>query len=134
MRIAFSALFAILAALPGSPAPREEDRVKLWAAISVNDPVIEEDRVKESLRITFSVVNDGRKTINGKELHDWRTIIMHGARDDRFEALPPGDFLVLTKGLGPYFAKCGVYKVRWKGTDFETAEIVLRVIPSKEKS
>jgi uncharacterized protein (TIGR03067 family) len=125
----------------GKAAVKEES--KLWAAISVNQPVFQEGDTGPGLfQINFTVVNDGDRTIdpecessrlliNGKELKDWSFIVSNGPRDSRWKALPAKDHLVFGYALGKYFDKPGVYKVVWKGKKFQSPEIVFRVMPKK---
>ena len=66
----------------------KSEQVKLWAAISVQNPVFPKNRAYD-LAITFAIVNDGRTPvnpglgssrlfINGVELHDWHMIAING--------------------------------------------------------
>ena len=111
---------------------------KLWIAISVNEPVYVKGK-DGPLMIYFGLVNDGKKVVdpgigstqllvNGKELKDWPLTAAQGPRDDRFEALPPGESLRFAVDLRRHFQKTGIYKVSWKGDGFESAQIVFRVI------
>ena len=115
------------------------EQVKLWAAISVQNPVFPKSRAYD-LAITFAVVNDGRTPvnpglgssrlfINGVELHDWHMIAINGPCTTFCEALPPGRTLLFSKGLGNYFKKPGVYTVRWEGQNFRTLDLTSRVLP-----
>jgi RNA polymerase sigma factor (sigma-70 family) len=117
---------------------------RLWAGISVTQPVFESKNttINGIFQINFTVVNDGDKTIdpdigssellvNGKPMKDWDFIIHNGPRDDRWTALPPGDCLEFGYGLGDRFEKPGIYRVQWKGKNFQSAEIVFRVLPRK---
>jgi hypothetical protein len=116
---------------------------QLWAAISVNEPVFIEGHV-ETLQIYFSVVNDGTTVanpevrlshlyINGVEPQDWTWVISNGPRSEYFWALPPGQVLTFTYGLGRYITTPGIYKVSWSGPGYKTSEITLRVIPDPKK-
>jgi hypothetical protein len=117
---------------------------KLWAAISVSRSVRDLDvETQDPFVLHFGIVNDGDKTvdpelnssqllINGKELKDWDIIIMNGPRGETDEALPPGEACVFCYDLGEHFEKPGIYKVVWKGKDFQAPEIVFRVLPKKK--
>ena len=116
-------------------------RPKLWAAISVSDPLFQEGGTKD-LMIHFTLVNDGNAvvdpriesskiSVNGEELENSGFIFGNGIRSSNWNALAPGDALRFTYGLEQYFLKPGIYKVSWKGEDFETSTIVFRVMPSK---
>ena len=115
------------------------EQVKLWAAISVQNPVFPKNRAYD-LAITFGIVNDGRTPvnpgigssrlfINGVELHDWHIIAINGPCTTFCEALPPGRTLLFSKGLGNCFQRPGVYTVRWEGQDFRTLDLMLGVLP-----
>jgi hypothetical protein len=134
--------------LPGSAPqgqPRGQDQTtkptsKLWAAISVPQPIFYQDRI-EDLQMSFALVNDGGSTvdpkigsshllINGVEPQDWFFVIGNGPRNEWFNALPPGQTLQFTYLLGPrYFQKPGDYTVRWQADDFKAADLTLRVLP-----
>lgn len=120
--------------------------VRLWAGLGVTSPVIWADDVADPqfFAIFFSMVNDGKKTvnpeidssrlfINGKELKDWGFIVGNGPRTDDFEALAPGECLQFTKAMGNYFTEPGIYKVKWKGKAFESSDVVFRVLPKKTR-
>ena len=120
-------------------ASAHQDSHKLWAALSVSRPLFHAGATKELL-IHFTLVNDGSKLIdpkiesskiiiNGKELGDSGFILSNGPRDARWHALPPGDTLEFAYALENYFKEPGIYKVAWKGDDFETPPIVFRVMP-----
>jgi hypothetical protein len=134
--------------LLAADAPKKEtDKAdgKLWAAISVNMPVRTWPTfTTDRFMLYFGLVNDGDKTVdpelessqllvNGNELKDWRFILSNGPRDDRWEALPPGDNLSFGIALGARFEKPGVYRVSWKGKGFKAPEIVFRVMPKDGK-
>jgi len=114
--------------------------VKLWAAISVPQPVYDEAE-GERIGLSFGIVNDGRSNanpnvesshlfINGVEPEDWSFVIGNGGRSELFYALPPGQVLQFGYNLGPrYFMKPGIYRVRWKGDHFESPELTFRVLP-----
>jgi len=116
---------------------------KLWAGISINEPIFFENEVRASLVIHFAVVNDGDKTVdpefsktqllvNGQKLERWMRR-GPGLIPDNWEALPPGQHLFKTYSLGDEFTKPGVYRVSWKGKSFQTPEIVFRVLPGSDK-
>ena len=125
-------------------ARANQEQPKLWAALSINRPLFHAGWTKE-LSVYFTVVNEGNKTIdpkiesskiiiNGVELENSAFIFGNGIRDQRWRALPPGDSLEFTYALENYFKEPGIYRVSWKGENFETPTIVFRVMPLKEKS
>lgn len=131
-----------LALLPAFLSASGQETPRLWAAISVSDPVFEEGWTKD-LMIHFALVNDGAATIdpkvgtwklviNGEELADSGFIFGNGIRDARWEALPAGDKLRFGYALEQYFKKPGIYRVSWKGEGFETLPIEFRVMPNKK--
>jgi hypothetical protein len=142
-------ILAVLAtgALLAADAPKREaakGEKKLWAAISVSDPVRDLDvQTQDRFMLHFGIVNDGDKTvnpemnssqllINGKELKNWAFLLMNGPGEDRDEALPPGEAIQFGMDFGKYFEEPGIYKVVWKGKDFQSSEIVFRVLPTKK--
>jgi hypothetical protein len=135
-----SSLPAIATAQGRDDSQREAKLVALWAGISVPQPIYGEGGTAK-LTINFGVVNDGTSTvnpkigaphlsINGVEPKDWPIVINNGLRSPESEALPPGHFLSFGYMLGDrYFAKPGVYTVRWWGDNFRAAPITFRVLP-----
>lgn len=120
-------------------AHAKPERPNLWAALSVSRPLFHSGWTKE-LFIHFTLVNDGSETIdpkiesskiiiNGVELENSGLILGNGPRDARWSALPPGDALEFTYALESYFKKPGIYRVSWKGDNFETPTIIFRVTP-----
>ena len=118
---------------------RKANQIRLWAGISVPQPVYGEGGVGK-LQMSFAVVNDGNTTanprigashlsINGIEPKDWPIVINNGVRSPEFEARPPGHFLSFGYQLGDrYFAKPGVYMVRWWGESFRSAPLTFRMV------
>lgn len=126
-----------------SKGTTKQSGAKIWAAISVNEPIFIAGSTK-NLQIYFTLVNDGATTINpeieaseiivnGKTWADSSLIFGSGLRDNRFTALPPRDYLLFTYALGERFKEPGIYKVSWKGKTFEAPEIVFRILPQKQK-
>jgi hypothetical protein len=123
-----------------SQGPKPNPTVKLWAAITVPQPIFYESSL-EDLSMSFAVVNDGVSTIdpniesshlliNGVEPKDWFIVIGNGPRNEWFSALLPGQVLQFGYHLGPrYFQKPGVYTVRWQGENFKSPELTFRVVP-----
>ena len=122
---------------------QDRSRPRLWAAISVSEPLFQEGWTKD-LSIHFTLVNDGGETldpqltasniiINGKELKETGFILGNGPRDARWNALPPGESLRFNYALGEYFKEPGIYEVAWKGKGFEAPAIVFRVMPRKNR-
>jgi hypothetical protein len=114
---------------------------KLWAAITVPQPIFEEGSETERLQIFFGVYNDGHTAvspkvesshlyINGVEPQDWSFVIGNGIRNELFSSLPPRQTLQFTYLLGPtYFLTPGIYTVRWEGDNFKSPDLTFRVIP-----
>jgi hypothetical protein len=140
---------SVMVMLPGIAAAqgrndsrREAKQVSLWAGISVPQPIYGEGGTAK-LTISFGVVNDGTSTanpkigvshlsINGVEPKDWPFVINNGLRSPESNALPPGHFLSFGYVLGErYFAKPGVYTVRWWGDNLTAAPITFRVVPDR---
>ena len=134
-----SMLHSFAVAQDRNETQRESKQVALWAGISVAQPILGEGGV-EKLQISFGVVNDGSATvdprigashlsINGAEPKDWLGVINNGLRIPEFQALPPGHFLSFSYMLRRYFAKPGIYTVRWWGENFRAQPITFRVLP-----
>jgi hypothetical protein len=133
--------------LLGTNAPQQAEtkmEKKLWVSISVNSPIFDEGNPAKPLVINFVLVNDGDKTVNpdveasqlmvnGRELERWPFIIANGIRDDRWEALPPGEYLNFTYGLSGHFREPGIYRVSWRSKDFRSPEIIFRILPKRVK-
>jgi RNA polymerase sigma factor (sigma-70 family) len=128
------------------PAAAAEKGPKLWAAISINQPVFlqHEETAPGLFQLQFTVANDGdavidpeieasQLIINGKEFKDWKLVIGNGPRTKEWQALPAGGYVQFGYAMGSYFNEPGVYKVSWKGKHFESPEIVFRVVPKKVK-
>ena len=112
---------------------------KLWAAMSVPQPVIPKNRVND-LTLSFAIVNDGDSTvnpsvakshlfINGVELKQWEFINTNGPHTTRDTALPPGKTLEFSCGCGQYFSKPSVYTLKWYGDGFKALDLTFRVLP-----
>jgi hypothetical protein len=113
----------------------------LWAGLSVNQPAFRVGQTKD-MRVEFTLVNDGDKAIapkitesriviNDKELDDSALIFSSVPKEARSQALSPGERLQFDCHLGDQFKEPGVYRVSWKGSGFQSPEIVLRIL-SKE--
>jgi hypothetical protein len=134
-----------LAADPRQQEDASKANKKLWAAISVNKPVLDWDVVTvDPFMVYFALVNDGETAVNpeveasqlfvnGKELKDWSFIIRNGPRDERWKKLPAGDYLSIGYDLGKHFEQPGPYKLLWKGKGFQSPEFVFRVMRTKDK-
>jgi len=135
-----STLPGIAAAQNRTDSQGRASQISLWAGISVPQAVFNEAQAKQ-LQVSFAVVNDGTSvvnpkigashlSINGVEPKDWLVVINNGLRSPDFEALPPRQLLSFGYQLGDrYFAKPGVYTVRWWGADFQAEPITFRVLP-----
>ena len=145
MRTVLLALMAAIAAngFAQDKAPEKKPEHTLWAAISTNCPVYQrpvDPKQHDVFTLFFGLVNDGKVTvdpkigeshllINGVEPKDWDISINNGPRSANFEALPPGESLELGMAAESFFPKPGIYKVVWKGKNFESPVITLRVLP-----
>jgi hypothetical protein len=135
-----SAQAALNAAKPGST--NQPKTGSLWAAVTVNHSTFKQGKTKD-LRIEFSLVNDGDKVIdpkiaasriviNGKELADSEAVFGGVPKDVRFRALSRGEGRQFDVLLGDHFKEPGAYRVSWKGTAFQSSEIVLRILHEEE--
>ena len=139
--LARSAQAALAAAKLGTADQKKVG--SLWAGLSVNHPIFKAGQTKD-LRIEFTLVNDGDKpidpkiadsriVINGKELADSGLILSSVQKGSRSEALSPGENLQFDCLLGDRFKEPGTYRVFWKGSGFQSSEIVLRVLPDRAR-
>jgi hypothetical protein len=128
---------------PETASQPAERQGNLWAALSVNHPAFTQGQTKD-LSIEFTLVNDGAKAIepkiaesqiviNGKELAGSGLILSGGLKDTQVRALSAGDNLRFAVGLKDHFAEPGTYRVSWKGTNFQSPEILLRILPEKHQ-
>jgi hypothetical protein len=137
----FGAIMAATCASGQSNAAAQANpEVKLWAAVGVMRPMFPLSEAK-TIQVSFAVVNDGQTTvdprigashlyINGVEPNDWSFVINNGPRTLEFTALAPGRSIEFGYLLGPrYFAKPGIYRLRWEGANFKAPEIAFRVMP-----
>jgi hypothetical protein len=111
----------------------------LWAGLTVNHPTFRAGQTKD-LRIEFTLINDGDKVIdskipesriviNGKELSDTGLILSSVQKGGRTKAVSPGESLQFDCLLGDEFKTPGIYRLSWKGTGFQSSEIMLRILP-----
>lgn len=147
----FFAVIALLGSIAWAGASPRQDPVakpKLWAGVSVSSPATGADEVgiASSFMLSFALVNDGgtgfapskevdnsKLLVNGQELKEWDLIVNNGPREVPGTKLLPGQSLRFGKAMGSSFAEPGIYKVKWKGTNFESAELVFRILPKKVK-
>jgi hypothetical protein len=142
--LAVSVIVTLSAAYPPGNRAAKEENIKLWAAVSVSQPVVNWDAdAAPPFMIHFGLVNDGDKPvnpavessqllINGKALKDWEFIVSNGLRAQGWNLLPPGESLLFGYNMGRYFQDPGVYKVAWKGAGFQAPDVVFRVMPRKK--
>ena len=142
-KLLFVVLAVLMPTLPGIAAAQDRNdgqrNAKLWAVMSVQQPVIPKNRIND-LTLTFAVVNDGDSTvnpgiakshlfINGVELKQWEFINTNGPKGSFNTALPPKRTLLFSCGCGQYFSKPGVYTVQWQGENFKAPNLTFRVLP-----
>jgi hypothetical protein len=110
----------------------------LWAALSINHAIFKAGQTKD-LRIEFALVNDGDKVIdpkipesriiiNGEEFADSGLVF---GKDVRIKPLAPGESLQFNVLLGDHFKDPGIYRISWKGSDFQSPEVMLRILAEK---
>jgi hypothetical protein len=113
----------------------------LWAGLSGNHPIFRVGQTKD-LRVECTLVNDGDKVIdpkipeshivvNGKELSGSGLILSNAQKDARSRSLSPGESLQFDCLLGDHFKEPGSYHISWKGADFHSPEVVLRILPDR---
>ena len=134
--------FALCLILLPSPVTRREPiETKLWAALSVSQPLFQEGWTND-LMIHFTLVNDGSEPVNAEELINASKIIVNGEEweDSGFifgngprpadPVLRPGRYRLFTIARGGRFQRPGIYQVVWRGESFESSPITFRIMPS----
>jgi hypothetical protein len=122
-------------------ARASKEKVKLWAAISVTEPLVVGDRLQQFV-VFFALANDGgtaidpkdetwRLMVNGREHPDSQFIFSNGPRDQG-KSLRPGEHILFTYAMGERFKEPGTYTIIWKGERFESAPVVFRVVAQKK--
>lgn len=130
--------FLLAGVPPGSLQAESASKSKLWAAVSASQPIYTRDQA-EHLQLNFALVNDGDKAIdpkgnswrlniNGKDLPDSEFIFLNGPRPWGWDSLRPGQSLAFGISLGERMLQPGIYRIIWKGRDFETVPLILRVV------
>lgn len=126
--------FALLATLLTASEFRQVPRV--WAAVSVNWPVL---RAGEPINVSFAATNIGEVPIrltalreetvlliNGKEWPDSAFAFANGLHSTE-QFLPPGKSMMFSYQLTSVFKTPGLYRIVWRGKDFETLPVEFRV-------
>jgi len=144
-RLATGLLAMVLSLFAQGPhrAKTKPESPKLWAAITVQEPIFSEGQT-QSLQLAFGLVNDSRTVanpdiqsshlfINGVEPQDgpFGAVVRDGSGPQTadFGALSPGHSLRFGYAMGSYFEKPGVYTVRWEGRHFRAPDLIFRVMP-----
>jgi hypothetical protein len=126
-----------------SPGTAANAKSPLWSGLSINHTVFRPEDLN-SLTIEFTLVNDGkapvgpkiarsRIIVNGQELAESSRLLGSEPRVARLQSLPPGDLLRFALPLGDLFRAPGIYRVSWRGEDFQSAELWFRVRPEKAR-
>jgi hypothetical protein len=143
MRTSIMALLAASLLITSDKAPtggKPKPATQLWAGVGVEHLVYRPGTQPARLMMNFALVNDGDKAINpdvessqllvnGKVLEDWSLTIRNGPRDDRWESLPPGDYILFAVEVSRHFKTPGLYKIVWKAKQFQAREVEFRVLP-----
>lgn len=129
-------------------------KAKLWASISVNKAVFQEELTREA-KITFTLVNDGaqaakvnwsasRVFLNKRDVNAWSDLTDRELLSNSHYAnlpgeihvpalsLNPGQRLEVTVDLSRQFERPGNYVLDWQGADFKAAPVAFRVLPWTE--
>jgi hypothetical protein len=129
------------------PASSNDSQVKLWAAVSIIPPVLIRDTSPiERSQIHLYLMNDGAHTIvtgaddsvlvvNGQPLWSWNwtSALRSGLRSGTWMNLPPGKHTGIVRSLHTVITEPGIYRASWKGQNFQSPEIVYRIMPAKAK-
>ena len=117
-------------------ASSESSIPHVWASVTPQWPVF---TIGQPINVTFAATNLGdlpiRLTalreetilvINGKEWRDSAFAFTNGVHSTE-EFLPPGKSTTFSYLLTSLFQKPGVYRIVWRGKDFETLPVEFRV-------
>ena len=129
-------------------APRVGDdahgKPPVWAGITA-DQVLVVGGPGKAVTFTFSVVNDSGQLVNPEidrahllvNNEVWRgseMMFANGLRDDRFERLPSGDYLLFSYRIDDLFPAPGLYRVHWRAPGFESDAVTVRVLDKRPPS
>jgi hypothetical protein len=134
------------AAAPKPDSPKETQG-KLWAVISIIPPVLVPDTsTKSPSGIGLYVGNDGTQAvdtgaddsvlvINGRPQRSWgwQMALKNGPSGPEWLQMPPRDFIGIIRPLSGIVSEPGIYRVSWKGKNFQSPEVVYRILPPKAK-
>jgi hypothetical protein len=132
-------------AAPKPDSPKEAQG-KLWAVIGIVPPVSVRDRSnKHPSWMELCLANDGTQTVetgaedsvlvvNGqpRQTRDW-LMPNNGPGGPEWFKLPPGGYTGFLRPLGWMITDPGIYRVSWNGKNFQSPEVVYRIIKAKAK-
>jgi hypothetical protein len=110
---------------------------RVWAAVTVDSPIIP---VNQPINVTFAASNLSDMPILMTELRDDTVLVINGKEwpDSRFNFsngphpvarfLQPGKSMMFLYQLSSVFSEPGLYRIVWRGKDFETLPIEFRVV------
>jgi hypothetical protein len=113
---------------------------RVWPAISSNSPIVTFAQ-RESLTITFALLNDGSGTIEPRSLNNrllinekpvnWtERIFVEGPQDRKWKNLEAGEFILKGIKLGGRFQTSGKYVLIWEVDGFRSDPITIRILPN----
>jgi hypothetical protein len=120
---------------------------KLWAVASIVPPVLVRDTSTiRRTQLFLELVNDGTQTVetgtwesvlvvDGQPLRsrNWSMALRTGLISGTWLELPPGEPAGIVRPLHGIITDPGIYRVSWKGKDFQSPEVVFRILPAKAK-
>ena len=109
---------------------------RVWAAVTVDSPIF---HINQPINVMFAATNlsdtpirltelreETVLVINGKEWPDSRFTFTNGAHSTA-QFLQPGKSMMFVYQLTSVFKEPGLYRIVWRGKDFETLPIEFRV-------
>jgi hypothetical protein len=131
---------------PKTDAPKESQG-KLWAAISLIPPVMLWDSLtRRPAQIELYLGNDGTQAVEtgaddsvlvvtDQSQRSWegKLDLRNGLSGPEWLEMPPGGCTGKIRSLGWIITDPGVYRVSWKSKNFQSPEVVYRIIKAKAK-
>jgi hypothetical protein len=133
------------AAPPAAPKPDapNEARGKLWAVISIVPPVLVRDpSTRYPDWIELDLGNDGAQAVEPKaedsvlvvngqpqRSRGWQMGLRNGLFSGEWFKMPPGGWTGIMRPLSGIITEPGVYRVSWRGENFQSPEVVYRILP-----
>jgi hypothetical protein len=117
----------------------------MWAVISIVPPVSASGTsTKGPVWIELHLGNDGTQTVdtgaddsvlvvNGQPLRsrDWQVLLSSGPFSGDWPRMPPRRHTGIIRNFDGIITEPGIYRVSWRGKNFQSHEVMYRVLPAK---